>query len=112
MTGPRPPEGELAQRIVDDVLAAVDQFGRFEGRGKERALTFPLIVKRDSDETADVCDRMVAHVNVQLEPYRDVIRALWRVAPLDAPITSNPELLGVIRECIPSLRAPEEPRNG
>ena len=61
---------QVAQNIVDTLLAAVVKFGgRIEGRGPDKELTFPLIVKRDSDETEEPRDRMIAWVEKRLEQF-------------------------------------------
>ena len=71
-----PAASPLAVKIVDDVLGAVEKFGRFEGRGRERALTFPLIVRRDSDETHEVRDRIIEVVDARLSDLVAALRGL------------------------------------
>lgn len=58
----------LAGEIVDAILTACATFGgKFIGRqGKDRALIFPLIVKRDDPATEEPRDRMIAYVAKKL----------------------------------------------
>ena len=56
----------LSERIVDVILDTVERVAHFEGRRPHRTLVLPLIVSRDSDERADVRDRLIAYVEREI----------------------------------------------